>query len=123
MDLNKCTSNDLSEGVPEITPLLANRIIAYRRRKQRYRALDEVLEVRGMTPEIVKTLSRYVTVGRAGRKNRDQSATKSSPRVVLVVNRNSEKWIEGGSAKKGKLIPCSGIGLNLVFCLGIDHYR
>ena len=62
IDLNKCTAAELSSAVPGLTSTSANRIIAARRRQQRFASVDEVLHVRGITQDIFETLRQHVKV-------------------------------------------------------------
>ena len=51
LNLNRCSADELSGRAAGLGVAKAGRIVAYRRRKQRFGSLGEVLNVRGVTEE------------------------------------------------------------------------
>ena len=73
-DLNKCTAAELCSTVPGLTSTSANRIIAARRRQQRFKSVDDVLQVRGITQDIFETLRQHVKVTGKGTEGNNMYA-------------------------------------------------
>lgn len=62
LNFNVATAEEL-EALPEIGALLADRLIRFRAYKGgKLRSLDELLEVKGITPERLSVLKTYLTV-------------------------------------------------------------
>ena len=55
LDLNRATAREL-EGLPGIGPALAERIVALRRERGRFRNVDDLLQVRGIGPATLERL-------------------------------------------------------------------
>ncbi|MFI5371764.1 MAG: ComEA family DNA-binding protein [Candidatus Eisenbacteria bacterium] len=62
LDLNHASVTDL-DALPGIGPVLAGRIVAYRRDHGPFRSVDELLAVRGVGPKSFGRLRERVTVG------------------------------------------------------------
>ncbi len=62
IDLNTASADEL-ETLPGIGPVLAERIVAYRTEHGPFRSVDELAEVRGISPRMVDELRGLVTVG------------------------------------------------------------
>ncbi|GBC92222.1 ComE operon protein 1 [bacterium HR15] len=61
LDINRATAEEL-EQLPGIGPVLAARIVEYRRAHGRFQSVDELLEVRGIGPKRLEQLRPYVIV-------------------------------------------------------------
>lgn len=62
LNFNAATAEEL-EALPEIGALLADRLVRFRAYKGgKLRSLDELLEVKGITPERLSVLKTYLTV-------------------------------------------------------------
>ncbi|PIO48799.1 MAG: hypothetical protein CMR00_02725 [[Chlorobium] sp. 445] len=62
LNFNAATAEEL-EALPEIGALLADRLVRFRAYKGgKLRSLDELLEVKGITPERLSILKTYLTV-------------------------------------------------------------
>ncbi len=61
MDLNTATADELAQ-LPWISPLLAGRIITLRQRAGQFRSLVNLSVIQGVTYELLKAISPYVTV-------------------------------------------------------------
>ncbi len=64
IDLNTASVDEL-ETLPGIGPALAERIVAYRTEHGPFQSVDELAEVRGISPRMVDQLRGLVTVGGA----------------------------------------------------------
>lgn len=64
LDLNRATASDL-DALPGIGPVLAGRILEYRRRHGGFTRVEELLGVVGIGPRLMERLSRLVRVGPA----------------------------------------------------------
>jgi competence protein ComEA len=62
LDLNRADGPAL-ERLPGVGPALAERILALRRSKGRFRSVDELLEVRGIGPATLERIRNRVRVG------------------------------------------------------------
>jgi competence protein ComEA len=62
IDLNLADASELS-SIPGIGPVLASRIVEFRRVNGPFASLDELADVAGMTQRRIDALSTYVTVG------------------------------------------------------------
>jgi len=62
IDLNRATVDEL-QSLRGVGPVLAERILVFRREKGRFRAVDELLEVRGVGPATLERLRPRVRVG------------------------------------------------------------
>ncbi len=62
LDFNTATEAELL-ALPEIGPTLADRLVRFRKFKGgKLKSLDELLEVKGITPERLKKLKEYIEV-------------------------------------------------------------
>jgi competence protein ComEA len=62
LNFNVATADEL-EALPEIGAVLADRLVRFRHYKGgKLRSLDELLEVKGITPERLSVLKAYLTV-------------------------------------------------------------
>jgi competence protein ComEA len=61
VDLNRATASDL-EGLPGIGPVLADRVLDFRRTRGRFRSVDELREVPGIGPAKFAALRDRVRV-------------------------------------------------------------
>lgn len=61
IDLNTATAEQL-EAIPGIGPVLAQRIVDYRRTNGRFNSIDELLEVSGIGQKRLENMRPYVTV-------------------------------------------------------------
>ncbi|GIV05508.1 MAG: hypothetical protein KatS3mg016_1083 [Fimbriimonadales bacterium] len=61
LDLNTATAEQL-EAIPGIGPVLAQRIVDYRRTNGRFQSVDELLEVQGIGQKRLETMRPYVVV-------------------------------------------------------------
>jgi competence ComEA-like helix-hairpin-helix protein len=64
LDLNTASGGEL-QRLPGIGPALAGRILEYRSKAGRFKYIDELLEVRGIGPVILKRLKPLVRVAEA----------------------------------------------------------
>lgn len=62
IDINTASADEL-ETLPGIGPALAERIVAYRTEHGPFQSVDELAEVRGISPRMVEELRGLVTVG------------------------------------------------------------
>lgn len=62
ININTASADEL-ETLPGIGPALADRIVAYRTEHGPFRSVDELAEVRGISPRMVDELRGRVTVG------------------------------------------------------------
>ncbi len=62
IDINTASADEL-EALPGIGPALAERIVAYRTEHGPFQSVDELAEVRGISPRMVDELRDLVTVG------------------------------------------------------------
>ncbi|MDI6853788.1 MAG: helix-hairpin-helix domain-containing protein [Deltaproteobacteria bacterium] len=61
INLNEATAEDL-EALPGVGPVLAERIIAYRRAHGPFRRVDDLKEVSGLGPESLEQLRPHLTL-------------------------------------------------------------
>lgn len=57
-----CASADLLEALPDIGPVLAERIVRYREEHGRFRRVEDLLEVSGIGPKTLDKLRDRVTI-------------------------------------------------------------
>jgi competence protein ComEA len=62
LDLNRADSTAL-DALPGIGPVMAGRILAYRREHGGFRSADELLAVKGVGPALLRRLGPLVTAG------------------------------------------------------------
>lgn len=62
IDINAASADEL-ETLPGIGPALAERIVAYRTEHGPFQSVDELAQVRGISPRMVDELRALVTVG------------------------------------------------------------
>ncbi len=61
LDINRATAEEL-ERLPGIGPVLAARIVEYRRQHGQFQSVEELLEVRGIGPKRLEQIRPYVVV-------------------------------------------------------------
>ena len=61
IDLNSAGSAELI-GVPGIGPVMAGRILAYRRESGPFRSVDELIRVRGVGPRTLEKIRPYLRI-------------------------------------------------------------
>lgn len=61
ININSATSTEL-ESLPEIGPVLASRIVAYREENGPFDSVDQLDEIEGISPSLVETLRPLITV-------------------------------------------------------------
>ncbi|RMF39574.1 MAG: helix-hairpin-helix domain-containing protein [Planctomycetota bacterium] len=59
LDINRATAGQF-EALPQVGPVLAQRIIDYRRRHGRFRAVEDLLQVRGFGPKTLERLRPHL---------------------------------------------------------------
>lgn len=62
VDLNQATADEISAKVPDISPVLAERIVRYRTRNGRFTDMLDVLGVPGLDSEIVRRNRHRITL-------------------------------------------------------------
>ena len=62
VDINVAGTAEL-DALPGVGPVLAERIVAHRRRYGRYRRLEDLLAVRGIGPRLLERLAPHVAFG------------------------------------------------------------
>lgn len=67
LNLNSASAEEL-DRIPEISNLIASRIVD-RRTRERFTSVDELLEIEGMTPELLSFIRRFVRIGRVTQKS------------------------------------------------------
>ena len=61
IDLNAATIKELEE-LPGVGPVIAQRIVDMRQKSGRFRRVEDLLAIRGMSTKRLEALRRYVTV-------------------------------------------------------------
>ena len=61
MDLNEADERDL-QVLPRIGPVLARRIVEYRKRNGFFGALEEIMDVKGIGPKTFLKIERYLAI-------------------------------------------------------------
>lgn len=62
MELNRASASEL-ESLPGVGPVLAERILAERRRRGGFDAVDDLIEVKGIGPALLEGLKDRVHTG------------------------------------------------------------
>jgi DNA uptake protein ComE-like DNA-binding protein len=67
LNLNTASAEELHR-IPTISNLIASRIID-RRKRERFTSVDELLEIEGVTPELLSFIRKFVRIGRGNRSS------------------------------------------------------
>jgi competence protein ComEA len=62
VDINQADTEEL-ESLPGIGPVLAKRIVEWRRQQGPFRSEDDLLQVRGIGPQSLKRIQSQIVVG------------------------------------------------------------
>lgn len=79
MNLNTATEQELSAN-PAVGPELAKGIVEFRENVGDIKSMDELLEVKGVTPEVLEKLKQAVTVEPSKARNARANADRGRPR-------------------------------------------
>ena len=60
VNINKATAEEMVKNVPLITPDLAKKIVKYRQDNGDFQVLDELLQVQGMTRDLLKRIKPFL---------------------------------------------------------------
>lgn len=60
VNINKATADEMVKNVPLMTPELAKRIVKYRKDNGDYQVLEELLQVEGMTRDLLKKIKTFL---------------------------------------------------------------
>lgn len=71
LDLNRATAEEL-ESLPGIGPVLAQRVVAYRKSVGKFQAVDELREVKGIGVKKFGRIKPLVTVASSGSKGKTE---------------------------------------------------
>ena len=63
IDINSATAEEMDAALPDIGPVLANRIVEFREANGRFVRADQLLAVRGIGPLTFDRIGPLVTVG------------------------------------------------------------
>ena len=95
LDVNEASAEDLHQ-VPGITPIIAFNIIALRARHA-IRDLDNLLQVDGVTVELLQRIRPFLRVGVSERKGETQAVTSYSFRTRAAQDLQSRRGFQDGS--------------------------
>lgn len=85
LDINSAQASELLL-LPGVGPKLAERIVAERQRRDGFRNIDELREVRGIGPSVFARIARFVSLGRdAQSPSVARGAQKSNSNAALSV--------------------------------------
>jgi competence ComEA-like helix-hairpin-helix protein len=60
VNINKATAEEMVKNVPLMTPDLAKKIVKYRQDNGDFQVLDELLQVQGMTRDLLKRIKPFL---------------------------------------------------------------
>ena len=63
MDLNQATEKDL-QVLPRIGPVIARRIIKYRKQRGPFHSIDELLQIKGIGPKTLSRIEAFLKIER-----------------------------------------------------------
>jgi competence ComEA-like helix-hairpin-helix protein len=69
VNINKATEDEMVKNIPMVTPELAKKIVKYRKDNGDYQALDELLQIDGFTPELLKKIKPFLLLEGLGGKD------------------------------------------------------
>jgi competence ComEA-like helix-hairpin-helix protein len=69
VNINKATEDEMVKNIPMVTPELAKKIVKYRKDNGDYQALDELLQIDGFTPELLKKIKPSLLLEGLGGKD------------------------------------------------------
>jgi competence protein ComEA len=69
VNINKATADDLVKNVPLITPELAKKIVQYRKDHGDFEELDELLQIDGITRDLIKKIKPFLLLVGVGGKD------------------------------------------------------
>jgi competence ComEA-like helix-hairpin-helix protein len=78
IDINAATVKELEE-LPGVGPTTAKAIVLFRMRSGRFRRVDDLLAIRGISEAKLRNMRRYVTLGPPPATPQPNAASKKSP--------------------------------------------
>jgi competence ComEA-like helix-hairpin-helix protein len=69
VNINKATEAEMVKNIPLVTPELAKKIVKYRKDNGDFQSLDELLQIDGITRELIKKIKPFLLLEGLGGKD------------------------------------------------------
>ena len=69
VNINKATEDELVKNIPLVTPALAKKIVKYRKDNGDFQSMDELLQIDGLSRELLKKIKPFILLEGVGGKD------------------------------------------------------
>jgi len=95
VNLNKATASAIQQNLVGIGPIKAEAIISYRKKNGKFKSLDDLKNVTGIGPALIKKNKRYLSLSKG--------AVKGDDKAYAAAKKQAGKGKSTGSKKKSKV--------------------
>lgn len=91
VNLNKASAAAMQQNLVGIGPIKAEAIISYRKKNGKYKSIDDLLNVKGIGPALVKKNKRYLSLSKGAVSGDDKAYAASKKQAGKAKSSTSKK--------------------------------